>query len=158
MHACLVTPLCLSLCHAWTVSPPRLLCPWDSPGKDAEVGCHFFFQVICPTQGSNSCLQGLLHWKVDSWPQLTWEGDQVLGVTISHGLGIFSAEGTPSMTGECDLKGDTAILLSSKPPLIISHEQFGLCPKLDLCPHTGKNWEALPCYVHLPNLEALFKY
>ena len=24
--------------------PARLLCPWDSPGKNIEVGCHFFLQ------------------------------------------------------------------------------------------------------------------
>ena len=31
--------------------PARLLCPWDSPGKNAEVGCHFLLQGIFPTQG-----------------------------------------------------------------------------------------------------------
>ena len=24
----------------------RLLCPWDSPGKNTGVGCHFFFQCM----------------------------------------------------------------------------------------------------------------
>ena len=33
--------------------PPRLLCPWDSSGKNTEVGCHFLLQGIFPTQGSN---------------------------------------------------------------------------------------------------------
>jgi len=23
------------------VKPARLLCPWDSPGKNTGVGCHF---------------------------------------------------------------------------------------------------------------------
>ena len=36
----------------------RLLCPWDSPGKNAGVGCHFLLQGIYPTRESNS---GLLH-------------------------------------------------------------------------------------------------
>ena len=31
--------------------PTRLLCPWDSPGKNAGVGCHFFPQGIFLTQG-----------------------------------------------------------------------------------------------------------
>ena len=26
--------------------PPRLLCPWDSPGKNTGVGCHFLFQCM----------------------------------------------------------------------------------------------------------------
>ena len=43
----------------------RLLCPWDFPGKNTGVGCHFLLQGIFLTQGSNSCL---LHWQVDSLP------------------------------------------------------------------------------------------
>ena len=34
----------------------RLLCPWDSPGKNTGVGCPFILQVIFPTQCSNSGL------------------------------------------------------------------------------------------------------
>ena len=26
------------------LQPARLLCPWDSPGKNTGVGCHFFLQ------------------------------------------------------------------------------------------------------------------
>ena len=33
--------------------PSRLLCPWDSPGKNTGLGCHFLLQGICLTQGSN---------------------------------------------------------------------------------------------------------
>ena len=29
----------------------RLLCPWDFPGKNTRVGCHFLLQGIFPTQG-----------------------------------------------------------------------------------------------------------
>ena len=29
----------------WAV-PTRLLCPWDFPGKNAGVGCHFLLQGI----------------------------------------------------------------------------------------------------------------
>ena len=46
-------------------SPYRLLCPWDSPGKNTGVGCHSLLQGIFPTQGSN---QGLLHLYADSLP------------------------------------------------------------------------------------------
>ena len=31
-------------------SPTRLLCPWDFPGKNNGVGCHFLLQGIFPTQ------------------------------------------------------------------------------------------------------------
>ena len=39
----------------WT-QPVRLLCLWDSPGKNTGVGCHFLLQEIFPTQGSNPWL------------------------------------------------------------------------------------------------------
>ena len=35
--------------------PTRLLCPWNSPGKNT-VGCHSLLQGIFPTQESNPCL------------------------------------------------------------------------------------------------------
>ena len=38
------------------LQPARLLCPWDSPGKNAGVGCHAFLQGIFPTQELNLCL------------------------------------------------------------------------------------------------------
>ena len=39
----------------------RVLCPWDFPGKNSGVACHFLPQGIFLTQGLNPCLQGLLH-------------------------------------------------------------------------------------------------
>ena len=48
--------------------PIRLLCPWDSLGKNSGVGCYFLLQGIFLTQGSNPCLLSLLHWQVDSLP------------------------------------------------------------------------------------------
>ena len=38
--------------------PARLLCPWNSPGKNTGVHCPFLLQGIFLTQGSNL---GLLH-------------------------------------------------------------------------------------------------
>ena len=35
------------------LQPSRFLCPWNSPGKNTGVGCHFLLQGIFPTQGSN---------------------------------------------------------------------------------------------------------
>ena len=43
--------------------PARVLCPWDSPGKNTGVGCQALLQGIFPTQGSNPCLLCLLHWQ-----------------------------------------------------------------------------------------------
>ena len=50
-----VAQSCPAFCGPWKVSD-RPLCPWDFPGKNTGVGCHFFLQGIFPTQGSNSNL------------------------------------------------------------------------------------------------------
>ena len=47
----LVTQSCLILCDP-------MVSPWNSPGKNTEVGCHSLLLGIFPTQGSNL---GLLH-------------------------------------------------------------------------------------------------
>ena len=39
------------------LKPTRLLCPWNSPGKNAGIGCHALLQGIFPTEGSNPGLQ-----------------------------------------------------------------------------------------------------
>ena len=50
--------------HPWTAAchapGSRLLCPWDSLGKNAGVGCHSLLQGIFSTQGLNL---GLLHYR-----------------------------------------------------------------------------------------------
>ena len=61
--------------------PCRLLCPWNSPGKNTGVGCHTLLQarilewVATPFSRVSSLLRGLdrcllhcLHWQVCSLP------------------------------------------------------------------------------------------
>ena len=36
--------------------PTKLLCPWNSPGKNTGKGNHSLLQGIFPIQGSNPCL------------------------------------------------------------------------------------------------------
>ena len=71
LNMCLCMPSCYSrfwlFATPWTVAA-RVLCAWDSPGKNTGVGCHFLLQGIFPTQGSNLSLLGLLHWKAGSLP------------------------------------------------------------------------------------------
>ena len=38
---CLVAKSCPTLCKLMV---PMLLCPWDFPGKNTEVGCHCLIQ------------------------------------------------------------------------------------------------------------------
>ncbi|CAM9524722.1 unnamed protein product [Rangifer tarandus platyrhynchus] len=62
----LMFPHCVCVCSVMSDSlTPRiiiywLLCPWDFPGKNTGVGCHFLLQEVFLIQGSNP---GLLHWR-----------------------------------------------------------------------------------------------
>ena len=63
MHAWSLNRVCLFVTHGlW---PTRLLCPWNSPGKNTGEGSHSLLQGIFPTQGSNPgllyCTQILYH-------------------------------------------------------------------------------------------------
>ena len=69
--------------HRW--QPTRLLCPWDSPGKNTGVGCHFLLQCmkvksesevtqLCPTlidtvvwSPPGSSLHGIFQARVLKW-------------------------------------------------------------------------------------------
>ena len=44
--------------------PSSLLCPWDSPGKNAGVGCYFLLQEIFPTRDQTqiSCISCIGRW------------------------------------------------------------------------------------------------
>ena len=61
----LVDQSCPTFCNLMDCSPPKFLCPWDSPGKHTEVGSHSLLQIIFATQGLNPslphCRQILYH-------------------------------------------------------------------------------------------------
>ena len=61
----LVTQSCPTLCDPVDCSPPGLLYPWNSPGKNTGVGSHFLLQ------GSNPrllhCRQILYHLSPGTW-------------------------------------------------------------------------------------------
>ena len=50
---CLVPKLCPTLLWSHGRLPTRVLCPWDFPGKNTGVGCHFLLQGTFLTQWSN---------------------------------------------------------------------------------------------------------
>ena len=73
---------------------PWLLCPWDSPGKNTGVVCHFPLQGIFQTQGSNWHLLCPLHrrqilYLLNHWA--TEEVGEVIGSLQPHQyLGAFN--------------------------------------------------------------------
>ena len=81
----------LLLLHCWVpmvtlrphrLWPARLLCPWNFPGKNTGVGCHFLLQGIFPAEKLNPCLLCLLHWQVNTLP-LCHLGSPINGYFIS---------------------------------------------------------------------------
>ena len=78
----------LTLCDPWTVARQDPLCPWDSPGKNAGLGCRFLLQGIFPTQGSNPCLLYLVYWQVGSLPLVPHRKSASTGETISYRFSI----------------------------------------------------------------------
>ena len=53
---CLVAKSCSTLLRPHGLFPPRLLCPWDFPGKNTGMGCYFLLQGIFPPQKLNQRL------------------------------------------------------------------------------------------------------
>ena len=51
-----VAQSCLTLLCPYGLQPPRLLCPWDSPGRNTGVGGHSLLQGIFLTHGLNPSL------------------------------------------------------------------------------------------------------
>ena len=76
---------CPTLCDAMDGSPPGFPRPWDSPGKNTGMGCHFLLQYmkvkcerevdqLCPTlcgpidcSPPGSSVHGILQAKVLEW-------------------------------------------------------------------------------------------
>ena len=79
-HVVLVMQLCWTLCDHTKGRNARLLYPWDSPGKNTGVGCHFLLPGNFPTQGSYpgllNCRQILYH--------LSCREDLVGGVVVKR--------------------------------------------------------------------------
>ena len=87
---------CLTL-RPYEPQPARLLCPWDSPGKNTGVGCYALLQGIFLTQGSNSHLLGRLHWQMGSLPLVPLGSSSVHGILqarILELVAIFFSRGS----------------------------------------------------------------
>ena len=76
------------------LEPARLLCPWDLPGQNTVVGCHFLLQGIFLTQGSNlrrdslplRCLGISLH----NLKEANWKSTGRSNAAILRDLGLLS--------------------------------------------------------------------
>ena len=86
---------CLTLCDPIKQQPTRLCRPWDSPGKNTGVGCHFLLQCMkgksesevaqsCPTLSDpmdcnppGSSIHGIFQARVLEWGAIAFSGHTV---------------------------------------------------------------------------------
>ena len=90
---------CPTLCDPRGGSPPGSPRPWDSPGKNTGVGCHFLLQCMkvkresevaqpCPTPSDpmdcsplGSSVHGIFQASVLEWGAIAFSGKGVIGLT-----------------------------------------------------------------------------
>ena len=93
---------CLTLCDPVDGSP-RLPCPWDSPGKNTGVGCHFLLQCMkvksesevlqsCPTLSDpmdcsppGSSVHGIFQARVLEWGAIVFSKEPEIKLPTSVG-------------------------------------------------------------------------
>ena len=83
---CLVAKSCLTLLWPHGLSPTRLLCPWNSPGKNTGVGYHSLLQG-----GSSRPRDRTVVSHVAGGFFTVWATGKVLGFLGSHEWSLTSA-------------------------------------------------------------------
>ena len=98
-----------TLCDPIDSSPPGSPCPWDSPGKNTGVGCHFLLQCVkvksesevaqsCPTPSDpmycslpGASIHGIFQARVLEWVAIAFsnKGFQVLIINFDHQGSIY---------------------------------------------------------------------
>ena len=124
----LVAKSCPTLAIPWSV-PTRLLCPWDSPGKNTGVGCHFLLQGIFLTQESNP---GLLHCRQMIY-QLSCEGSPNMSsvpIAVVQALSHVWLLATP---GTAALQASLSFIISQSLRKLMSIESVMPSNQLVLC-------------------------
>ena len=142
-YSCICVCVCVCVCSVMSVSlglhglqPTSLLCSWNFPGKNTEVGCHFLLQGSLPIQGSNL--------QVDSLPQRCLESPQLYDHHLNQDVEL------------CITPLSSLVLLSSHPHLTTSpchHQsvfsQYLCLFKLNLV--IGIDIQTLPCVKQITN-------
>ena len=95
MLSCQVTTVVSDSLQPHRRQPTRLPRPWDSPGKNTGVGCHFLLQSMkvknerevtqsCPTLSNpmdcslpGSSVHGIFQARVLEWGAIAFSGDQI---------------------------------------------------------------------------------
>ena len=71
---------CLTLCKPMDCNLARFLYPWDSPGKNTRVGCHFLLQGSSQPRGRTcvSCISSIGRWSLYHWVTYHYSKEEYL--------------------------------------------------------------------------------
>ena len=87
------------------LQPTRLLCPWDSPGKDTGVGCHFLLRLwtmeYYPAIKTNQQMMHATTWM--NLKNMLSEGSQNQKITCRMTPFIWCVQQDKSMEREVDV-------------------------------------------------------
>ena len=138
-----------------------LLCPWNFPGKNIEVGCYFLFQGIFWTQGSNPCLlhcrqilytvlTGTLGWwcplkkcNPKNWAPYSWETSWRVEQAFRH-LNMNGAHGQLHLFCSCFTL--LTQMVDNLPAMQGMWEMAGLIPGVGKIPWRRK-WQPFPVFL-----------
>ena len=119
----LLVPKCVRVCarslqsdSLWPhgLQPFRLLCPWDSPGKNIGEGCR---ALLLPDSGSNPCLLCLLHWQAGSLPLMPPGQPLCQREALSSDLSLCFCQSPGHLTRAPQIPFGVETLLTSCPKL-----------------------------------------
>ena len=136
---------CVRLLQPHGLQPARLR-PWDSPGKNTGVGCHFLLQGIFPTQELNPHLLGLWPWQADSLP---------LVPSVKQGFPGGSVKNPTAMQGMQQTRvrsrvGQTPRRRKRQPtPVFLPEEPHGLRSLAGYSPWGRKEWDTTEATEHI---------
>ena len=108
--------------------PTRLLCPWDSPGKNTGVGCHFHLQpqstVRFQLHRQSGKKEGRKHSSCGFWQRTPvnkaslWPTCGISGKPMAWPLGSWEARAQQGCNGHFPLKGVCPESVSNAPGLL----------------------------------------
>ena len=105
-----------------SLQPHGLLCPWDSSGKNAGVGCHALLQGIFPTHGPNL---RLLHWQAGSLPRAPLGAHSAAFAIANFSmLSCTSVPSLPYLQLSYSGSGLASVLKIAPPPACLSSCSF----------------------------------
>ena len=102
---CLVAKSCPALLRPYGLQPTRFLCPWDFPGKNTGVGCHFLLQGIDPGIEPRSLLW-LLHCRQILYHLATRETSDLIMRSKGYGLQAQARTRLPGLRSQSITTGE----------------------------------------------------